>query len=63
MRRKKPVLDIEDQHCQRPWTDYKAQQVLQQQHHTEAENRAARHACGRLIEGDYLSWEELLGKR
>lgn len=63
MKRKKPVLDIEDQHCQRPWTDYKAQQSLQGKNHTRAENVAARHACGRLIEGDYLSWEELLGKR
>lgn len=63
MRKKKPVLDIEDQHSQRPWTDYKEQQLLQAKNHSGAENVAARDACRRLVEGDYLSWEELLGNR
>lgn len=64
MRKKKPVLDTEEaQHCQRPWTDFRAQQSLQGKNHSAEENAVARQACRRLVEGDFLSWEELLGKR
>lgn len=63
-KKKKPVLDVEEaQHCQRPWTDYRAQQALEAKNHTEAENAAAREACSKLVRGEFLSWEELLGKR
>ena len=62
-KRKKPTgLEIEDQHCRRPWSDYRALLKLQAQAHSDAENKAARRACRKLIGGD-PTWEEIYGSK
>ena len=62
-RKKESVLDIEDQHCQRPWSTYREQQQLIQKNHSATANIAASRACRRLVDGDYLDWSDLFGER
>ncbi len=60
---KKPVLEIEDQHCVRPWSTYREHVKLTEKNHSATANIAASRACRRLVDGDYLDWNDLFGQR
>lgn len=60
---KKPVLEVADQHCLRPWSTYREQIKLTEKNHSTTANIAASRACRRLVDGDYLDWSDLFGER
>lgn len=57
-RAKQSALELEDQHCQRPWSGLREQWRLEQQHHTPEENKQAHAQCRALVDGG-LSLVEL----
>ena len=54
-------MELEDQHCRRPWTGLKANDELISQHWSSEQIAQQRRRCHRLVNGE--GWEEMFGAK